>query len=280
MTDATSPSVARPLLVAMLNMTAFHREHEKFYSVSPREQAVVLQRHSRTLHALADRWTTTPPDDRQAFSPYEGAPDLNAPAALQLDGVLFMEGADEPAEINHLERDLRLFADDAGAAGEWLATAMQSSWDIASALFEIEDLADLLGERHRIIANNWQGASMMTLTGRILVRAADLLDCVDFAPAALRADLSDKRVSAARLYSTAEMIDHAADLLSEFAGIVHDNERRWRVLRSRVEQIVAALPATDTVPAERAASKRLDADLAGFTTDAAAPFLAIVVGKR
>ena len=70
MTDATSPDAARPLLVAMLNMTAFHREHEKFYSVSPREQAVVLQRHSRTLHALADRWTTTPPDDRQCFSPY------------------------------------------------------------------------------------------------------------------------------------------------------------------------------------------------------------------
>jgi hypothetical protein len=30
----------------ILNMTAFHREHEQFYSVSPREQAVVLQRHS------------------------------------------------------------------------------------------------------------------------------------------------------------------------------------------------------------------------------------------
>lgn len=28
------------LLDAMLNMTAFHREHEKFYSSSPREQAV------------------------------------------------------------------------------------------------------------------------------------------------------------------------------------------------------------------------------------------------
>ena len=81
-----------PLLTAMLNMTAFHREHEKFYSTAPREQAVVLQRHSRTLHALADQWTTTAPSTAAAFSPYEGAPDLNAAAALQLDGVLFMEG--------------------------------------------------------------------------------------------------------------------------------------------------------------------------------------------
>src|SRR3954470_13828399 len=89
-----------PLLTAMLNMTAFHREHEKFYSVAPREQAVVLQRHSRTLHALADRWMARPtPPTRHSVSPYEGAPDLNASTALELDGVLFMEGEGEPGEI-------------------------------------------------------------------------------------------------------------------------------------------------------------------------------------
>ena len=92
------------------------------------------------------------------FSPYEGAPDLNAPAALQLDGVLFMEGEGEPGEITHLKRDLRTFADDASGAGEWLATAMQSSWDLAVVLLDLDELADMLGERHRIIANNWQGA--------------------------------------------------------------------------------------------------------------------------
>ena len=103
-----SPSELAPMLAAMLNMTAFHREHEKFYSAAPREQTVVLQ------------------------------------------------------------------------------------------------------------------------------RAADLLDRVDFSPAAVRADLSDRHTSAHRLYSAAEMIDHAADLFSDFAGIVHDNERRWRVVRSRI----------------------------------------------
>ena len=81
MTDTTVRPDLMPLLKAMLNLTAFHREHEKFYSVSPREQAVVLQRHARTLHALADRWLTTPPEHPQAFSPYEGAPDLNSDAA-------------------------------------------------------------------------------------------------------------------------------------------------------------------------------------------------------
>src|SRR5215207_1197706 len=134
-----TPRDLAPLLSAMLNMTAFHREHEKFYSASPREQAVVLQRHSRTLHALADRWSVTPPSHPHAFSPYEGATDLNDPAAIQLDGVLFMEGEGEPGEISHLKRDLRATADDAAGAGAWLANAMQSSWDIAPVLFDIDD---------------------------------------------------------------------------------------------------------------------------------------------
>jgi hypothetical protein len=233
----------------MLNMTAAHREHEKFYSVSPREQAVVLQRHSRALHALADHWMTAAPRARVAASPFEGADDLNTPAAIQLDGVLFMEGEGEPTEIKHLKRDLRVFADDARTAGEWLADAMQASWELGTTLFEIGELADLLGERHRIIANNWQGASMMTLISHILRRSAEVLDCIDFSPTALRADLAGGRVSAGRLYSAAELIDHAADLLSEFAGIVHDNERRWRVFRNRVEEISSALlptaPSTD-----------------------------------
>src|SRR5215207_740729 len=94
-----TPRDLAPLLEAMLNMTAAHREHEKFYSVSPREQAVALQRHSRTLHALADRWTTAEPSTRKPFSPYEAASDLNAEAATQLDGVLFMEDDAEPVEI-------------------------------------------------------------------------------------------------------------------------------------------------------------------------------------
>ena len=110
-----------------------------------------------------------------------------------------MEGGGEPVEISHLKRDLRTFGDDASGAGEWLATGMQSSWDMATALFDIEDLADLLGERHRIIANNWQGAAMMSLAGRILVRAAEVLDRVNFDPEALRADLANERISAPRV---------------------------------------------------------------------------------
>jgi hypothetical protein len=228
-----------PFLHAIVNLAAFHREHEKFYASAPRAQAVTLQQHARTLQALADRWAVTEPDHPTPFSPFEGAEDLNDPAALQLDGVLFMEGEGEPAEIARMKRDLRATAEDSLATGEWLANAMSSSWQFASALLDIPELADLLGERHRIITNDWQAASMTTLIGRVLLRAVEIIDRIDFTPDAVRADLEGSRVTPALCYSAAELIGHAADLSSESAGLVHDNERRWRVFRGRAQALVA-----------------------------------------
>jgi hypothetical protein len=86
----------------------------------------------------------------------------------------------------------------------------------------------MLGERHRIIANDWQAATMNSVQSHLMDRAADILEHVDFTPAALRADLADGQISTGLLYSAAEMISHAADLCSDSAGLVHDNERRWR----------------------------------------------------
>lgn len=240
MTTNTAPADNLPLLQAILNLSKFHRDHEKFYASSPRELAVTMQRHARSLQALADQWAVTGPAAPAPFSPYEGAEDLNSPAALQLDGVLFMEGEGRPAEITHLIRDLRAAAEDQRDTGQWLARAMQASWDMAAALAGIGGLADMLGERHRIIANNWQAAHMTTLMSHILDRAADILDQTDFTPKALRADLAGEKVSAGRLYSAAELISHAADLCSDSAGLVHDNERRWRTFRQRVSELTAA----------------------------------------
>lgn len=237
-TTAATSERDNPLLQAVLNLAKFHRDHEKFYSSSPREQAVVLQRHARTLQALADRWTTVEPSTRAVLSPFEGAEDLNAPDATQLDGVLFLEGEGEPPEITRLIRDLRALADDARTSGEWLAAAMQASWDMAAALVAVDELADVMGERHRIIANDWQAANLTALAGRLLLRAAEMLQRVDFTPAALRADLAGPRVSAACLYSAAEIIGHAAELCCDAAGAEHDSERRWRMFRARVDEVV------------------------------------------
>jgi hypothetical protein len=241
MTNGLTASDAHaPLLRAMSNLTHFHHEHEKFYGAAPRESALLLQRHARTLQALADRWSHVNVQEREVFSPYEGAEDLNSETAIQLDGVLFLEGEGEgePAEIARIKRDLRGLAADADQTGTWLAEAMQSSWAMAATVVEIDGLADLLGERHRIIANDWQAANLNSLCGRILERAADMLDHIDLTTKGLRTDLEGARVAPARLYSAAELIDHAADLYCESTALVQGNERRWRIFHARVERLL------------------------------------------
>jgi hypothetical protein len=117
---------------------------------------------------------------------------------------------------------------------------MQTSWDIAAALVDIPGLEDLLGDRHRIIANDWLAAHESALIAKVVDRAADILDKIDFTPAALHADLSGPRRAPALVHSAAELINRAADLCSESAGLVNDNERRWRTFRARVAQITGA----------------------------------------
>ena len=229
--------MADPVLDAIENLSRFHREHEKFYAQQPREQAVELQRHSRALCALADRWSTVSVETVAGLNPYEGSVDLNSSEATQLDGVLFMEGEGEPVEVTRIKRDLRSVGDESVETGTWLAAAMEATWDAATMLLAYPQLADLLGDRHRIIANDWHAASMSALAGRSLHRSADLLDRIDFTPAALRADLVGERVVPRLVHSAVELIDFAADLLSDSAGLVHDNEARWRRFRLRVRSL-------------------------------------------
>ena len=42
-----------PLMATAINLSHFHREHEKHYSVAPLEEALGLQRTARALFALA-----------------------------------------------------------------------------------------------------------------------------------------------------------------------------------------------------------------------------------
>ncbi len=130
-------------------------------------------------------------------------------------------------------------AGDCEAAGSWLSDAMEHSWQVAGALVPFARLADLLGERHRIIANDWQAAGMSAIAGRLIRRALELLAPVDFAPEALRADLEGARDSPRYLTSSSELLDRASDLLAESATLVHDNERRWRVFGERVAGLLA-----------------------------------------
>lgn len=229
-----------PLLEAMRNLSRFHREHEKHYSAEPLEESLRLQRLSRTLKALAERWQDAEPTEHPAPSPFAGAEDLNDERAIEELGVLFMEGEGEPAEITEMKAELENRAAQADRAGRWLAQAMEASWAVAEAALAHPELADLLGERHRIIANDWQAAEIGRLIGRLLARSAAILGRIDFSPAAVREDLGGGRQAVGYLFSAAELLDRAADLDAEFAVLVHQNERRWRVFHARVEELAAA----------------------------------------
>lgn len=232
-------TTAPQLLDTIENLSRFHREHEKFYAQAPLEQAISLQRWSRSLKALADHWQQAEPVDAPLPNRYAGCEDLNVTAAIDGNGILFLEGEGEPAEIGGLKQELATSADRFAATGRWLTEAMESSWATAQALLQHPQLADLLGERHRIIANDWQAAGLNSLIARLLQRSGDLLEQVDFTPDALREDLAGARTASAYLFSTSELIDHAADLIADSAKLVHDNERRWRIFHDRVTALTA-----------------------------------------
>ncbi|MFD6230304.1 hypothetical protein ACFWFZ_26060 [Streptomyces sp. NPDC060232] len=225
-----------PLLRVIANLARFHREHEQFYSQAPLRQADELQACSRALKSLAARWSVTDVRDSVGHE-FAGAEDLNAPGLVAESGILFMEGEGEPVELQRLKRDLREVAQDSDQTGTWLAHAMEQSWESVGQLAAYPALADLLGERHRIIANDWQSAGLLALVARLLHRCLDLLDRVTFSPASLRSDLGSERNAPAYIFSACELLDRASDLLSESAVLVRDNERRWRVFGARVRRL-------------------------------------------
>ena len=161
------------LLVAARSLSRYHREHEKYYSEAPLNEAVSLQRMARTLIALAERWTSAEPAAAPAPSPFAGTPDLNDERAIETSGVLFMEGGGEPAELTRMKSDLEAAAATGEQTGAWLASAMEGSWAMAEALLGYPQLADLLAERHKIISNNWRTAFTAQLIARCLRRAVD-----------------------------------------------------------------------------------------------------------
>ena len=233
------------LLQMIGNLAEYHREHEKFYSQAPLREAAELQAASRVLKSLARQWEEVAPVEEPAMSPFAGAEDLNPPGLTAESGVLFMEGAGEPTEIERIRRYLEGIASDMEETGEWLAGAMEQAWQVARALAAYPALADLLGERHRIIANDWQSSGLQKLVARLLRRAVELLDRVDFSPEAVRADLAGSRDDPGYLYSASELIDRASDLMAESARLVHENERRWRVFGERVTALVKAREEAD-----------------------------------
>ena len=220
------------------NLSTYHREHEKYYGQSPLKTAIKIQNFSKTMKTLADRWSNLEDIKKLDGNPYMGCEDLNENSAIQHNGLLFMEGEGEPSEISQLKRELKNIADDCEKSGNWLSKAMENSWNAALQLIKIPMLEDVLGERHRIIVNDWQASKLSTLTSKLIQRALLILEEIVFVPNSIREDIKKNKRYPALLYSVSELLDRAADLSSEFALLIHDNERRWRVFRQKVQSII------------------------------------------
>jgi hypothetical protein len=115
---------------------------------------------------------------------------------------------------------------------------MENSWNAATQLLKIPTLKAVLGERHRIIINDWQATNLGTLISRLIQRSLLILEQIDFNPDSIRADIEDKRRYSNLLFSSSELLDRAADLSSEFTILVHDNERRWRLFHNKVQKLI------------------------------------------
>jgi hypothetical protein len=235
---------ANPALETMLNMSKFHREHEKFYGKSPLEDAIRLQEASIALKTLADRWTHTEPSAGSNGNPYRGCEDLNEKGDIAHTGVLFLEAEGAPNELVQLKRGLKVRADDFAEGGEWLVRAMESAWESAKPLVQNPALADVLGERHRIITNDQHAAHLFCLSAREIRRSLEILDHLDLSSGGVRTDLAGPRSYPGYLYSASELLDLAADGVTEAGVLIHDNERRWRVWRERVERVAQRVTAT------------------------------------
>ena len=237
MASVTSASQPTPMLEIVANLARAHREHERFYAEAPLHKAIELQRASRALKALAERWSETEPLDHPLPVPFAGASDLNDDRAIENLGILFMETGSPPAEIESLKAELRAFAEGAVAIGTWLSSTMDAGWEMARALLDVPELADLLGERHRIITTDWQTATLSIIVGRTVSRAVDILERIDFTPNAVREDLAAERRDSRLLFSACELLDHAADLAAHSATLTHENDRRWRIFHDRVRTL-------------------------------------------
>ncbi len=242
MVDASNPENLRieaqkRLLEVISNTTKFHREHEKYYGQQPLETAIETQNMSKTLKTLADKWSGLQQPQKSPGNPYMGCEDLNEKAAIQHDGLLFMEGEGEPAEISRLKRRLQTHAEDCASASLWLVKAFESGWESAKGLVKIPGIEDVLGTRHRTIINDWQAGYLEGLVAKLIERALLILGEIEFTPKAIREDICTMRRYPGLLYSASELLDRAADLSAEFAMLVHDNEPRWRVFRQRIEKL-------------------------------------------
>jgi hypothetical protein len=217
-------------LGVMRNIAVFHREHERYYTLSLAESAVELFREANKLRVLAlvvsrDALQAPRADVDFTLPQYAaaGCVDLNEPAAIASIGALFMEGEGEPSELRVLKARLGAMAQAGAQAGAWLADKASQAWRREQALLRPE-LVALAAARFGTILTNGRVARHTQLVARLAGLALARLGSTDLRPSAVRAARGE---AAQALFECGAMLASAAQIKAQDAAALAGNDRLW-----------------------------------------------------
>jgi hypothetical protein len=214
------------------NISAYHREHARFHAHYWMERGAELAREASKIKLIGDHWIAgggPKPDTGLDYTDirFRAAPctDLNVFQAIHDIGILFLEGAGEPPEIGILKTRLGDLSTEIGENGRFLATMMGGAWERESMMLA-PDLIIAAWPRLQVVASNWRSALGMVVMGRLLDGVLARMNSIDFAPAAVRADMGG---AGTRLRDAGWALDMAAKISAETGSFMADND--WRYAR-------------------------------------------------
>lgn len=221
----------------MLQVARFHRQHERYHSLSGLENAAALKRDSNALKVLADHWFRSADTPRTGIDYQDpafraaGCEDLSDPTAVATTGILFMEGEGEPRELTQMKGKLWAISDSLGKVSGWLAEKMDAGWDREKQVLTSE-LAAAAQPRFMALTRTTLAGAKFGVAARLMDAALHALNTLDFRPEALRKDL---RGAAGVVRAASYLLDEAAALLAEQAAQLGLSDPDWTAYIDELE---------------------------------------------
>jgi hypothetical protein len=243
----TSEQRERPspdAIAGMLQVARFHREHERYHSLTGLENAAALRRDANALKVLADTWLRAAerprPEIDYGDAAYRaaGCADLSDPTAVATTGILFMEGEGEPRELTQLKGKLWALTDTMARVSAWLAEKMEAGWEREMRLLTPE-LAETARPRFMALTRTTMSGSTFGVAARLMGAALEALNAVEFRPEAIRKDL---RGSAMLVRTAGWLLDEAAALLAERAAELTRSDPDWTDYIDELERLAGPAP--------------------------------------
>jgi hypothetical protein len=229
-------------LQGFVDVARAHREHERFHSLFKLEEAVTWRRDdANALKLLADRWSDISRQQIRLADPAYGAvgcADLNDPAVVAGTGILFMEGASEPAELIAIQVRWEAAAGRYRAMSDWLAERMTAGWSQLTRL-----LTPLLIEsaypRLMALARTTTAGSSYDLVAHLLNSAAQALRNQDLTPAGVR---FDPEAATSMIRTAAWLADAAAATIAETGASLSLSDPDWTEFINHAESRLSRPP--------------------------------------